>query len=84
MLGARNASDVAAGYSASQGQTPGVSAESLVPWGSWVSHLLRDVLPVLECHPYLDSDPRCHNRIHPSSTPVCVVDSFLAHGQLGP
>lgn len=71
MLGARNASDVAAGYSASQRQAPGVSAESLVPWGSWVSHLLRDALSALECHPYLDSDPRYHNRIHPSSTRLC-------------
>lgn len=34
----------------------------------------------LACHsPILTLDPLCHNRIHPSSTPISVVKSFPAH-----
>lgn len=77
MPGARNASDVAAGYSASQGDALCRKCGAL---GSTLLHLLRGCAVCLRVSsPILPVDPLCHNGIHPAS-PICVADSFLAPG----
>lgn len=77
MLGARNASDVAAGCGASQGQTPEVSAWCVVPSGAGFPTCSRGGFSMPSA--ILTLDPLCHNRIHPSPTPISVVNSFPAH-----